>query len=309
MLSSIIDFNLLDQSYLEELIRQVLPQRKINNVIPFGADIGTIEQIDNVVYIGSLGMLKAGNVAVTNWTGDNSILATSMVGTINPVMFSYINAMGLLGFFKGWKITLENQAQSPTPPTPPSSMKPPNQGFKYVYTKDGETASNRIVMLFGEVTKNLSMYKNGVLDGGVTPAQNYYVSNFANGTVYELRDGDDVLETVTAVFPATPDDCVYYPEFFGGGDVYAYINFLFNFDDWKLSSLDDIESWTYLADSNVYDILPPSTEGSSGVFYRILPGTSTGGTLNRLGVRLRAQIVPGVWQDTPVRIYLDGGTV
>lgn len=150
MISRVKDFEIGDQSYVEELIRQVLPKVKINNVVPWSFVIGNKSGADayvkgflynpNVMYFGTF----QGSPSLTIYAFDAPTLPPGITmssgGYPSPVLFSNLE-FGVAApnskmiVFTGWKITLENEAINPAPPTPPLTP-PAFEGFQAFYSWD-----------------------------------------------------------------------------------------------------------------------------------------------------------------------------
>jgi hypothetical protein len=190
MRSNVKDFEFFDQSYVEEMIRQVFPKVKINNVVPWSFTVGnksgtdafskTLEYSESVLYFGTL----QGNSSLVNVYAFDDLTKAGVAFVTypitSPLLFSKIDLATptsniRLVVFTGWKIIIENEVQNPNPPTPPPTP-PAIVGFQSFY----------------------NIYANS-LDSGTTLWRGYYGAEKVNrwvDIVIKRRDTAAVVETV-----------------------------------------------------------------------------------------------------------------
>ncbi|MGN6437531.1 MAG: hypothetical protein ACTHMM_13405 [Agriterribacter sp.] len=137
MKSDVKDFEFFDQSYVEELIRQMLPSVKINNVVPW--QVLTDAALGNNALVSQPGLLYYGFIqgghsshAVYHPDG---IFSTTISNTAMPYPFLFKGVKeGAINYnnirFIGWKITIENASTQGSQPKPPSTP-PLVDGFDF----------------------------------------------------------------------------------------------------------------------------------------------------------------------------------
>ncbi|MCC6288106.1 MAG: hypothetical protein IT249_09480 [Chitinophagaceae bacterium] len=158
MIAKYRNYDFFDQDYLEELIRQTLPNCKINNVVPHnamcyeGGALNPCPDISGVVYYG----------VVFRGSGDTCGIYDMDLNTFNfggftdmpPMLFRSIrhNSISNVGF-SGWKIMLENPPVNPSTPAPPIALDV--DGVKvWNFTQVTTDYSYNTIALFGAVNAN-----------------------------------------------------------------------------------------------------------------------------------------------------------
>lgn len=152
MRSNVKDFEYNDQSYIEELVRQVLPSSKINNVVPFAKTLSqkngdaelSLDKSDNVLYYGYFTGTVLAQLLVETFdydkvpTGTIYLVSSASIPAL-PVLFYSAkfnpSASNKFAYFTGWMITLETSAINPVPPTPPPTP-PAFEDFVAFYSSD-----------------------------------------------------------------------------------------------------------------------------------------------------------------------------
>ncbi|MFT3945940.1 MAG: hypothetical protein QM763_03110 [Agriterribacter sp.] len=128
MISRYGNYDILEQDYLEELIRQTLPNCKINNIVPHNGLVGIslvnpCPILDAIVYFGHVGNLGASSSpSVQTLLADDVEFPFEKFAYASPVLFKGFNYVSSGSFFSGWKIMLENPPVNPVTVTPPISV-------------------------------------------------------------------------------------------------------------------------------------------------------------------------------------------
>lgn len=158
MISKYRNYDVFEQDYLEELIRQTLPNCKINNVIPHNGVSGdTVVNPcpvqDNVLYYGSFGKVGSGAPKVKTLYGDTCTYGVDALSISAPVLCFGLDTAVSGCYFSGWKIMIENPPVNPFTPAPPIALDV--DGVKvWNFTDVTTDYTYNAIALFGAVNAN-----------------------------------------------------------------------------------------------------------------------------------------------------------
>ncbi|MBN8789432.1 MAG: hypothetical protein J0I84_20315, partial [Terrimonas sp.] len=185
--------------YLEELVRQTLPNCKINNVVPHNGVAGdTVVNPcpvqDNVLYYGSFGKVGSGSPKIKTLNGSTCTFQAANVTPSGPLLVYGFDSAVVGGvYFSGWKIMVENPPVNPSTPTPPTYEA--LQGFKMlgVYDVDYNPAVSA-AFVFGKLGED-SVLRFKEKDAADWFVNELTISKGVTTGSYGIIDDDDELFT------------------------------------------------------------------------------------------------------------------